>query len=37
MKQDILLLVRVMQKAQEIYWKLYMVGIENKITLSHWL
>ena len=34
MKQDILLLGGVMQKAQEIYWKLYMVDIESKITLS---
>lgn len=34
MKQDILLLGGVMQKAQEIYWKLYMLDIESKITLS---
>lgn len=34
MKQDILLLGGVMQKAQEIYWKLYKVDIESKITLS---
>lgn len=33
MKQDILLLGGVMQKAQEIYWKLYKVDIESKITL----
>lgn len=34
MKQDILLLGGVMLKAQEIYWKLYKVDIESKITLS---
>ena len=34
MKQDILLLGGVMQKAQEIYWKLYKVDIESKITIS---
>ena len=34
MKQDILLLGGVMQNAQEIYWKLYKVDIESKITLS---
>jgi len=34
MKQDILLLGGVMQKAQEIYWKVYTVDIESKITLS---
>jgi hypothetical protein len=34
MKQDILLLGGVMKKAQEIYWKLYKVDIESKITLS---
>lgn len=34
MKQDILLLGGVMQKAQEIYWKVYKVDIESKITLS---
>ena len=34
MKQDILLLGGVMQKAQEIYWKLYKIDIESKITLS---
>jgi hypothetical protein len=34
MKQDILLLGGVMQNAQEIYWKLYNVDIESKITLS---
>ncbi|KAL5821138.1 hypothetical protein ACOSQ3_023020 [Xanthoceras sorbifolium] len=34
MKQDILLLEGVMQKAQEIYWKLFKVDIESKITLS---
>lgn len=34
MKQDILLLGGVMQKAQEIYWNLYKVDIESKITLS---
>jgi hypothetical protein len=33
MKQDILLLGGVMLKAQEIYWKLYKVDIESKITL----
>ncbi|CAA2953965.1 DNA polymerase-like [Olea europaea subsp. europaea] len=33
-KQDILLFGGVMQKAQEIYWKLYTVDIESKITLS---
>ena len=34
MKQDIRLLGGVMQKAQEIYWKLFNVDIESKITLS---
>jgi len=34
MKQDILLLGGVMQKAQDIYWKLFQVDIESKITLS---
>jgi len=34
MKQDIRLLGGVMQKAQEIYWELYKVDIESKITLS---
>lgn len=34
MKQDILLLGGVMKKAQEIYWKLYTIDIESKITLS---
>lgn len=34
MKQDILLLGGVMQKAQDIYWKLYKVDIESKITVS---
>lgn len=34
MKQDILLLGGVMQKAQEIYWNLYNVDIGTKITLS---
>lgn len=34
MKQDILLLGGVMQKAQEIYWGLYNVDIESKLTLS---
>lgn len=34
MKQDILLLAGVMKKAQEIYWKLYKIDIESKITLS---
>ncbi|KAG0450457.1 hypothetical protein HPP92_026900 [Vanilla planifolia] len=34
MKQDILLLGGVMKNAQEIYWKLYNVDIESKITLS---
>lgn len=34
MKQDILLLGGVMQKAQEIYWTLYKLDIESKITLS---
>ena len=34
MKQDILLLGGVMQKAQDIYWKLYMVDIESKMTFS---
>nr|GME06072.1 DNA polymerase-like [Ipomoea batatas] len=33
MKQDIRLLGGVMQKAQEIYWELYQVDIESKITL----
>lgn len=34
MKQDILLLGGVMQKAQEIYWKHFQVDIESKITIS---
>lgn len=34
MKQDILLLGGVMQKAQEIYWKLYKIDIESKMTIS---
>lgn len=34
MKQDIRLLGGVMQKAQEIFWKLFNVDIESKITLS---
>ena len=34
MKQDIHLLGGVMKKAQEIYWKLYKVDIESKITIS---
>lgn len=34
MKQDILLLGGVMQKAQQIYWNLYKVDIESKITIS---
>ncbi|KAI3681324.1 hypothetical protein L6452_36115 [Arctium lappa] len=34
MKTDILLLGGVMQKAQNIYWKLYQLDIESKITLS---
>lgn len=34
MKQDIYLLGGVMKKAQEIYWNLYKVDIEGKITLS---
>lgn len=34
MKQDIYLLGGVMQKAQDIYMKLYNVDIESKITLS---
>nr|YP_009381760.1 hypothetical protein AEK19_MT0156 [Utricularia reniformis]ART31542.1 hypothetical protein AEK19_MT0156 [Utricularia reniformis] len=34
MKQDILLLSGVMQNAQDIYWKLYKVDIESKITVS---
>ncbi|GKD24808.1 DNA polymerase-like protein [Tanacetum coccineum] len=34
MKKDILLLGGVMQKAQNIYWKLYQLDIESKITLS---
>lgn len=34
MKQDILLLGGVMLKAQEIYWKLFKVDIESKITLA---
>lgn len=34
MKQDIRLLGGVMQKAQEIYWKLYKVDIDSKITLA---
>jgi len=33
MKQDIRLLGGVMQKAQEIYWNVYKVDIESKITL----
>ncbi|GJY02972.1 DNA polymerase-like protein [Tanacetum coccineum] len=35
MKTDILLLGRVMQKAQNIYWKLYQLDIESKITLLY--
>lgn len=34
MKQDILLLGGVMRKAQDIYWKLFQVDIESKITQS---
>lgn len=34
MKQDILSLGGVMHKGQEIYWKLYKIDIESKITLS---
>src|SRR5437667_11924270 len=34
LKQDVLLLGGIMQKAQEIYWKLFSVDIENKMTLS---
>nr|GEU76896.1 DNA polymerase-like [Tanacetum cinerariifolium] len=34
MKTDILLLGEVMQKAQNIYWKLYQLDIESKIILS---
>lgn len=34
MKHDILSLGGVMHKAQEIYWKLYQIDIESKITLS---
>lgn len=34
MKQDIYLLGGVMKKTQEIYWNLYKVDIEGKITLS---
>lgn len=34
MKQDIYLLGGVMKKAQDIYWNLYKVDIESKITLS---
>ncbi|KAF3951624.1 hypothetical protein CMV_022749 [Castanea mollissima] len=34
MKQDIILLGGVMLKAQEIYWKLFQVDIESKITLA---
>lgn len=34
MKQDILLLGGVMQKAQEIYWNVYKVDLESKITLA---
>lgn len=34
MKQDILLLGGVMLKAQEIYWKLFQVDIESKITFA---
>lgn len=34
MKQDILLLGGVMQKAQEIYWTQYKVDIVTKLTLS---
>nr|GEX29955.1 DNA polymerase-like [Tanacetum cinerariifolium] len=34
MKTNILLLGGVMQKAQNIYWKLYQLDIESKITLS---
>lgn len=33
LKRDVLLLGGVMQKAQEIYWKLFKVDIETKITL----
>lgn len=32
MKQDVLLLGGIMKKAQEIYWELYRVDIESKIT-----
>lgn len=34
MKRDFLLLGGVMLKAQEIYWKLFRVDIESKITLA---
>nr|YP_010127582.1 DNA-polymerase-like [Bougainvillea spectabilis]QPP04906.1 DNA-polymerase-like [Bougainvillea spectabilis] len=34
MKQDILILGGVMQKAQEIYWNLYKIDIVSKITVS---
>lgn len=34
MKQDIRLLGGVMQKAQKIYWEVYKVDIEKRITLS---
>ncbi|KAJ8425849.1 LOW QUALITY PROTEIN: hypothetical protein Cgig2_000481 [Carnegiea gigantea] len=34
MKQDILLLGGIMRKAQDIYWKLFQINIESKITLS---
>lgn len=34
LKQDVLLLGGVMQKAKDRYWKLYSVDIESKITLS---
>jgi hypothetical protein len=33
MKQDILLLGGIMKTSQEIYWKLYNVDLESKITL----
>lgn len=34
MKQDIVLLGGVMQKAQEIFWEYFKVDIESKITLA---
>lgn len=34
MIQDIRLLGGIMQKAQEIYWELYQVDIDSKITLA---